>query len=189
MNLRSQFKATMLVSLIAGVTACQTTPPERMVDKSKTRNLTLELFSAISGNETMAVHHPAGMNEVTMNKIIWNNPETKEAIPAYSRERIHSGNGRKIVQTFAMRTDKQAIGRVHDSRFGALPLGGAKFPLGEWYQGETRSFDVGGKKMTLTITNIQGNDDELEFVWQAYSFECWKYKYKPKLGMTNANKC
>ena len=46
------------------------------------------------------------------------------------------------VKIFAVRDDLTAIGRVADSRFGISACDQeAKYPLGLWRQGETRSFD------------------------------------------------
>ena len=48
---------------------------------------------------------------------------------------------RGVWQKFAVRTDGTAIGRVADSRYGISSCDQeAKYPVGEWKQGETREF-------------------------------------------------
>jgi len=66
----------------------------------------------------------------------WRHPQTGALLMVYDRSR-HG-----VVQKFAVRTDRTAIGRVTDNRFeiGSCDQEG-KYPLGLWRQGETRQFD------------------------------------------------
>ena len=93
----------------------------------------------------------------------WIHPKTGEVLSVYDRSR----NGRDAVrQIFAVRRDQTAIGRVSDNRFGIEACDQeAKFPLGLWRQGESRSFDYtcwhhgkpGIMTTTLTIQEIDFN--------------------------------
>jgi hypothetical protein len=90
----------------------------------------------------------------------WVHPKTGRTLTVYSRGR----DGRNAAeQIFAVRDDHTAIGRVADSRFGITACDQeAKYPLGLWTQGETRTFDnicwygdkVQAKVTTITIQQI-----------------------------------
>ena len=69
----------------------------------------------------------------------WLHPKTGRTLTVYARGR----DGRNAAeQVFAVRDDQAAIGRVADSRFGITACDQeAKYPLGEWKQGETRTFE------------------------------------------------
>jgi hypothetical protein len=92
----------------------------------------------------------------------WRHPDNGETLLVYERGR------RGVGQRFAVRKDGSAIGRVSDSRFGMSSCEEeAKYPLGEWKQGETREFEYrcwygsGEKKRTaqmVTIITIEDAD-------------------------------
>ncbi|MCZ6741322.1 MAG: hypothetical protein O7D27_04060 [Alphaproteobacteria bacterium] len=68
----------------------------------------------------------------------WRHNVTDKQFGIYDRRQKSRRSPVKI-QYFALREDKQALGRVYDSRYTrALISPGAKFPLGYWTQGETR---------------------------------------------------
>jgi hypothetical protein len=69
----------------------------------------------------------------------WRHPQTGRMLTVYDRSR---GGHNPAVQIFAVRDDRTAIGRVSDNRFGISACDQeAKYPLGLWRQGESRSFD------------------------------------------------
>ena len=71
----------------------------------------------------------------------WRHPQTGQTLTVYDRRRTNRREG-TVEQKLAVRTDGAAIGRVFDSRFGGLTCDQeAKFPLGEWRQGEVRTFE------------------------------------------------
>jgi hypothetical protein len=91
----------------------------------------------------------------------WTHPKTGEELIVYDRSR--SGHGMLTDQIFAARKDLTAIGRVADNRFGITACDQeAKYPLGLWSQGETRTFEyicwygdrARSKITTLTIRDI-----------------------------------
>jgi hypothetical protein len=69
----------------------------------------------------------------------WRHPGTGKDILAYDRSRNNRREG-LVTQKMALRTDGVAIGRVYDSRSGWCDEE-AKFPLGNWQQGEVRTFE------------------------------------------------
>jgi hypothetical protein len=71
----------------------------------------------------------------------WRNPYTGQMVTVYDRRRTNPREG-LVEQKMAVRADGSAIGRLYDSRFGGMVCDQeAKFPLGEWRQGEVRTFD------------------------------------------------
>lgn len=95
----------------------------------------------------------------------WTHPRTGEVLVVYDRSR--GGRGMVTDQIFAVRKDQTAIGRVADNRFGITACDQeAKYPLGLWRQGETRSFEYTcwygeqprSRITTLTIRDIDFND-------------------------------
>ncbi len=90
----------------------------------------------------------------------WVHPRTGTTLTVYDRSR---GGRNPAVQIFAVRDDRAAIGRVADNRFGITACDQeAKYPLGPWAKGETRSFEYTcwygdrpqAKITTLTIHEI-----------------------------------
>lgn len=89
----------------------------------------------------------------------WVHPKTGRTLTVYARGR----DGRNAAeQVFAVRDDQTAIGRVADSRFGITACDQeAKYPLGLWKQGETRTFDSTcwyGDKVQPKVTTIAIQD-------------------------------
>jgi hypothetical protein len=86
----------------------------------------------------------------------WQHPDTGANLMVYDRTR------RGVGQKFTLRTDNTAIGRVADSRFGISSCDQeAKYPLGDWKQGETREFhyrcwyaSAEGKRMRMATSSI-----------------------------------
>lgn len=69
----------------------------------------------------------------------WTHPFTGQTLTVYDRWRGGSNPARQI---FAVRAERVAIGRVADSRHGILACDReAKFPLGWWMHGETRTYE------------------------------------------------
>jgi hypothetical protein len=105
----------------------------------------------------------------------WTHPKTGRVLAVYDRSR---GGRNAAVQIFAVRDDLTAIGRVADNRFGITACDQeAKYPLGLWAQGETRSFEytcwygeeARAKVTTLTIQEIdftfEGREHCLKEEW------------------------
>ena len=94
----------------------------------------------------------------------WRHPDNGESMLVYERMR------RGVAQRFSVRKDAAAIGRVSDTRFGISSCEEeAKYPLGEWRQGETRRFEYrcwygsaetkrsASMVATITIENVDFN--------------------------------
>lgn len=132
----------------------------------------------------------------------WKHPDNGETIQVYERMR------RGVGQRFGLRKDASAIGRVSDSRFGLSSCEEeAKYPLGEWKQGETREFEYrcwygsGEKKRSakmvtiITIENADfsysGVDHSLRIHWVLKSKDDGKevdnrhYVFSPGLGIVS----
>ena len=98
-------------------------------------------------------------------------------IQVYNRERRDRQG--YVGQKFSVRTERDGLGRVYDSRFGKIRCSGEiKFPLGVWRQGETREneyvcFSEGKSPVkranTIIIEKIdfpcRGVDHCLQFTW------------------------
>ena len=70
----------------------------------------------------------------------WRHNVTNKQFGIYDRQ-SKGRRGSTKLQYFTVRDDKQALGRIYDSRRRYAYLSpGAKFPLGYWTQGETRTF-------------------------------------------------
>ena len=72
--------------------------------------------------------------------IDWKNPRTGETIKVYDRNRYSKKSGKVISQLWTVTNDNQCMGRVFDSRRKKFIKNGCKFPLGNWKEGESRSF-------------------------------------------------
>jgi len=130
----------------------------------------------------------------------WKHPDNGATIQVYERSR------RGVGQRFGLRRDGVAIGRVSDSRFGISSCEEeAKYPLGEWKQGETREFEYrcwygsGEKKRaaqmitTLTILDADfsygGVDHSLRIHWilrrkeDGKEMDNRRYVFSPGLGI------
>ena len=132
----------------------------------------------------------------------WQHPDNGEVLMVYERGR------RGVGQRFALRKDGAAIGRVSDSRFGLSSCEEeAKYPLGEWKQGETREFEYrcwygsGEKKRsaamaaTITIENADfshaGTEHALRIHWvlrrkdDGAEMDNRRYVFAPGLGVVS----
>ena len=113
----------------------------------------------------------------------WRNPYSNESIMAYDRHRSNRREG-SVDQKMALRSDGTAIGRVYDSRFGGLICDGeAKYPIGIWKRGESRTFDYlcrstrDGKVVEVqrrSMIAIEELDFEYKGVPHSLRFE-WKF--------------
>ncbi len=135
---------------------------------SGTRFIPLQLVIGGAWNGERTITYPAGTfgelvehGSVWVGPKTWIHPKTGQALTVYDRSR--GGRGMVTDQVFAVRQDQTAIGRVADNRFGITACDQeAKYPLGLWRQGETRSFDytcwygdqARAKVTTLTIRDI-----------------------------------
>ena len=134
--------------------------------KRGTRFIPLELILGATWDGSRTINYPKGTFHQTAGGSTWEGPEkwthpmTGRSLTVYFRSR---GGRNAASQVFAVRDDKVAIGRVGDSRFGIDGCDQeAKFPLGQWKQGETRTFRYTCwydkkpkiKVNTITITNI-----------------------------------
>lgn len=132
----------------------------------------------------------------------WVHPKTGRTLTVYARGR----DGRNAAeQVFAVRDDQTAIGRVADSRFGITACDQeAKYPLGLWTQGETRTFDNTcwyGDKAQPKVTTIRiqeidyscyGLDHCLRIEWilrdkgnDSRAIDHRIYDFAPNLGMVH----
>ena len=110
----------------------------------------------------------------------WRNPNSSESVMVYDRHR----SNRRENQKMALRSDSTAIGRAYDSRFGGLVCEGeAKYPLGIWKRGESRTFDYtchttrDGKPIEVqrrSMIAIEELDYEYNGIPHSLRFE-WKF--------------
>ncbi len=134
--------------------------------KRGTRFIPLELILGATWDGSRTIDYPKGTFRQTVGGSTWEGPEkwthpmTGRSLTVYYRAR---GGRNAASQVYAVRDDKSAIGRVGDSRFGIDGCDQeAKYPLGEWKQGETRTFRYTCwydnkpkvKVNTMTIKNI-----------------------------------
>ena len=113
-----------------------------------TRFIPLELIVGAAWSGEKTITYPSGTfsegvdqgsASVWVGPRQWTHPKTGRTLTVYDRTR---GGRNAATQIFAVRDDLTAIGRVADSRFGISACDQeAKYPLGLWRQGETRSFD------------------------------------------------
>ena len=110
----------------------------------------------------------------------WKHPDTGEMLAVYERSR------RAVAQRFAVLKDGAAIGRVSDTRYGIRSCDGeAKYPLGEWKQGETRHFEVncwyysGGGRVVQKVATITMEEADFTYGGVAHSVRIhWILKRK-----------
>jgi hypothetical protein len=104
--------------------------------------------------------------------IAWQHPKTGKPVQVYRRI------NRAKEQLFTVRSQKDGLGRVYDSRRSrASCIDGIKFPLGWWREGETRHFKFQcfspkgprTREVKLTIERLDytydGNAHSLRFRW------------------------
>lgn len=129
------------------------------------------------------------------------------SIAVYRRTRSTKREG-DVAQDFALRPERDGIGRVYDSRFGGIRCAGEiKFPLGEWRQGETRHNEYlcsrPGQKPTrrINVLVIEKIDFEcrgvhhcLQFTWTHYTdgkaepLDDRRYIFAPGQGLIAAER-
>jgi len=167
--------AVLLCTMLAAWPAAAQTP---------TRFIPLQLIIGDRWNGEQTITYPSGRfveavrdgpASIWVGSKQWVHPKTGRTLTVYDRGR----DGRHAAdQIFAVRDDQTAIGRVADSRFGITACDQeAKYPLGLWKQGETRSFDstcwygdkVQPKVTTITIQEIDytcyGKEHCLRIEW------------------------
>src|SRR4029450_5567931 len=154
---------------------------------TRTRFIPLQLIIGGEWNGEHTITYPVGtFGELIDHGSIWGGPRegtpprTGEELIVYDRSR--SGRGMLTDQIFAVRRDQTAIGRVADNRYGITACDQeAKYPLGLWTQGETRTFEytcwygdrARSKISTLTIRDIDFDYGgfkhalRLEWLWPA----------------------
>lgn len=129
---------------------------------TRTRFIPLQLIIGGEWNGERTITYPKGMfgelidhGSIWVGPKTWTHPRTGQSLIVYDRSR--TGHGMVTDQIFAVRTDQTAIGRVADNRFGITACDQeAKYPLGLWTEGETRSFEYtcwyGDQPRTKTAT-------------------------------------
>ncbi len=130
-----------------------------------------------------------------------------KTVAVYRRQRSTKREG-DVAQDFAVRLERDGIGRIFDSRFGGIRCAGEiKFPLGEWRQGETRRNEFlcsgpGGKPTgRVNVIVIEKIDFEcrgvrhcLQFTWTHYMagkdkpLDDRRYIFAPGLGLIAAER-
>jgi len=130
-----------------------------------------------------------------------------KTVAVYARVRNDKREG-EVTQHFAVRPERDGIGRIYDSRFGGIRCAGEiKFPLGEWRQAETRRNEFlcarPGEKPTgrvnvIVIENIdfecRGVAHCLQFTWTHYRegkaepLDDRRYIFAPGLGLAAAER-
>lgn len=135
------------VVLSGGQATAQITPPanwEGAYDSTtRTRFIPLELILGAHWNGGRDLTLPAGrfVESIWRGSATWTGPkawrhrDTGESLMVY--DRIRPG----VSQKMAVRREGDAIGRVEDSRHNSTCDQEAKFPLGRWTQGETRTYE------------------------------------------------
>ena len=72
--------------------------------------------------------------------IKWENPRNGEIIKVYDRSRYSKKAGKTLKQLWTVTNNNQCLGRVFDNRRSKFITNGCKFPIGNWKEGENRSF-------------------------------------------------
>ena len=72
--------------------------------------------------------------------INWENPRNGEIIQVYDRSRYSKKAGKTLKQLWTVTNNNQCLGRVFDNRRSKFITNGCKFPIGNWKEGERRSF-------------------------------------------------
>ena len=72
--------------------------------------------------------------------INWENPRNGEIIQVYDRSRYSKKTGKTVQQLWTVTNNNQCLGRVFDNRRSKFITNGCKFPIGNWKEGEHRSF-------------------------------------------------
>ena len=72
--------------------------------------------------------------------INWENPRNGEIIQVYDRSRYSKKAGKTLKQLWTVTNNNQCLGRIFDNRRSKFITNGCKFPIGNWKEGENRSF-------------------------------------------------
>jgi len=194
--------AVLLCTVLAAWPAAAETP---------TRFIPLQLIIGDRWNGEQTITYPSGRfvegvrdgaASIWVGPKQWVHRKTGRTLTVYDRGR----DGRNAAdQIFAVRDDQTAIGRVADSRFGITACDQeAKYPLGLWKQGESRTFDnvcwygdkVQPKVTTITIREIDttcyGHEHCLRIEWilrdkgnDTRSIDHRIYEFAPNQGMVH----
>ena len=133
--------------------------------------------------------------------IDWKNPRTGETIKVYDRSRFSKKAGKVVKQLWTVTNNNQCMGRVFDNRRDKFIKNGCKFPLGNWKEGESRSFTSdnydrrrGNYQRVQTIKILQLGKDEkscLKFRWiltqKSSTIDDNTYKYCHREGLVRLN--
>jgi hypothetical protein len=143
-----------------------------------TRFIPLELIIGAAWNGEKTITYPTGRftegvegrgASTWVGPRQWTHPKTGRTMVVYDRSR---GGRNPAIQIFAVRDDLAAIGRVADNRFGIAACDQeAKYPLGLWKQGETRSFDYTcwyGDATRAQITTLTIQEIDFDYGGQAH---------------------
>jgi len=133
--------------------------------------------------------------------INWKNPRTGKSIKVYDRSRYSRKAGKVVKQLWTVTNNDQCLGRVFDNRRNKFIKNGCKFPLGNWKEGESRSFTSdnydrrrGNYQRVQTIKILQLGKDEkscLKFRWiltqKSSTIDDNTYEYCHREGLVRLN--
>ena len=133
--------------------------------------------------------------------INWKNPRTGKTIKVYDRSRYSRKAGKVVKQLWTVTNSNQCLGRVFDNRRNKFIKNGCKFPLGNWKEGESRSFTSdnydrrrGNYQRVQTIKILQLGKDEkscLKFRWiltqKSSTIDDNTYEYCHREGLVRLN--
>ena len=133
--------------------------------------------------------------------INWKNPRTGKTIKVYDRSRYSRKAGKVVKQLWTVTNSNQCLGRVFDNRRNKFIKNGCKFPLGNWKEGESRSFTSdnydrrrGNYQRVQTIKILQFGKDEkscLKFRWiltqKSSTIDDNTYEYCHREGLVRLN--
>lgn len=166
---RTKVGLLILLGCLAGSTAPQA---------QQTRFIALQLIIGDRWNGEHTISYPSGrfiegarrgVASIWVGPRQWQHPATGRTLTVYFRSRDGQNTADQI---FAVRDDQTAIGRVADSRFGITACDQeAKYPLGLWNQGETRTFEYVcwyGNERRAKVTTITIQDIDYECFGMAH---------------------
>jgi len=185
-----------------------------LAETPATRYIPLQLIIGDTWNGEQSITYPVGRfvegvrdgaPSIWVGPKQWLHPKTGRTLTVYFRSR----DGHNAAdQIFAVRDDQVAIGRVADSRFGITACDQeAKYPLGLWKQGESRTFEnncwfgdkVQAKVTVITIQELDytcdGHEHCLRAEWllrdkgsTSYPLDHRVYVFAPNHGATRVYK-
>lgn len=166
---RTKVGLLILLGCLAGSAAPQA---------QQTRFIALQLIIGDRWNGEHTISYPSGrfiegvrcgVASIWVGPRQWQHPATGRTLTVYFRSRDGQNTADQI---FAVRGDQTAIGRVADSRFGITACDQeAKYPLGLWNQGETRTFEYVcwyGNERRAKVTTITIQDIDYECFGMAH---------------------